>query len=161
MAAYPSAEVVADLASLPRAEEPGVRWTPAEQWHVTLRFLGSVDRDVAAAAFGEIDATVATASVGPRISLLGSHVVVAPVRGLDGLAAVVDRAMAEVGPVPDPRGFAGHVTLARLRNTDQCSLLGRAVSGRWTVSSISLVESRLGAAGTRHAVRATLPLVGA
>src|SRR4051812_28340278 len=49
IAVWPPAELTARVAGLRRPDVPGLRWTSPEQWHVTLRFLGSVaDGDLAA-----------------------------------------------------------------------------------------------------------------
>ncbi len=50
VAVWPPPEVVAVLASLDRPVVDGVRWTTQEQWHVTIRFLGSVESAEAAIA---------------------------------------------------------------------------------------------------------------
>ena len=42
VAAWPPPDVADAIAALPRPVEPGVRYTPREQWHVTLLFLGTV-----------------------------------------------------------------------------------------------------------------------
>src|SRR3954454_9641892 len=42
IAVWPPPEVVARMEALPRPAEDGVRWTTPDQWHVTLRFFGSV-----------------------------------------------------------------------------------------------------------------------
>ena len=56
-------------------------------------------------------------------------VVCVPVAGLDELAAAVPRPTAAIGEPPDPRRFAGHLTLARLRRPGRvrcrwCAVLG-------------------------------------
>ena len=43
VAAWPPADVVEALRGLDRPVVTGMRWTTADQWHVTLRFLGDVD----------------------------------------------------------------------------------------------------------------------
>ena len=46
VAVYPPAEVLADLRSVlapVRAEWPALRWSPEEQWHLTLAFFADVD----------------------------------------------------------------------------------------------------------------------
>ena len=44
------AEVLDQIGASPRVYLPGVRWTTRDQWHVTLRFLGSADVDAVTAA---------------------------------------------------------------------------------------------------------------
>ena len=105
--AAPVPDGVRDLlaARLPRPDEPGVRWVPAHQWHVTLRFVGEVDdTDEAAlvAALDRLDAPAAAARLGPRVSRLGRSVVCLPVSGLDELAEAVRATTAAVGDPTRP-----------------------------------------------------------
>jgi 2'-5' RNA ligase len=43
VAVWPPAGVVETLQALERPDIPRLRWTTPEQWHVTLRFLGSFE----------------------------------------------------------------------------------------------------------------------
>ncbi len=152
--AAPVPDAVRDLlaARLPRPDEPGVRWVPAHQWHVTLRFVGEVDTaDEAAlvAALDRLDASATAARLGPRVSRLGRSVVCLPVSGLDELADAVRATTAEVGEPPD-RPFVGHLTLARLKDRAACGVTGRAVDLGFDVDEVVLVRSTLGPAGAVH-----------
>ena len=152
--AAPVPDGVRDLlaARLPRPDEPGVRWVPAHQWHVTLRFAGEVDdADEAAlvAALDRLDAPAAAARLGPRVSRLGRSVVCLPVSGLDALAEAVRVTTAGVGDPPD-RPFVGHLTLARLRDRAACGVTGTAVDLGFDVDEVVLVRSTLGPAGAVH-----------
>jgi 2'-5' RNA ligase len=158
VAAWPPPEVLDQLAELPRPDEPGVRWTTRDQWHVTLRFLGRADPDEAAAALGGVRAPEATATMGPRIGRLGRAVVVVPVAGLDEVAEAVRGATAEIGEPVDPRPFLGHVTLARVKNRGTCRLTGTAVSAEFPVTEVALVASELHADGARYTTLTTHPL---
>jgi 2'-5' RNA ligase len=143
-------EVRADLAQrLPRPPEPGVRWLPEEQWHVTLRFLGDADEEEARRALGGLRALPATATLGPRVSRLGRDVVCLPVVGLDDLARDVRRATAHVGEPPG-RPFVGHLTLARLRDRNACGITGTSVVLSYPVHEVVLVRSTLGPDGATH-----------
>ena len=141
IAAWPPPAIVDLLEVLPRPDEPGVRWIPPEQWHVTLRFLGSVDRVEADEAMSRVEGRVAEAHIGPEVDRLSESVIVVPVAGLDELAAAVVDATGAVGQPPDPRGFTGHITLARLRPGGACGLVGHRVSAVWPVQEIALVSS--------------------
>ena len=158
VAVGPPPEVVRVLAGLPRPEEPGVRWVPAGQWHVTLRFLGDADATAVAAALGDADLPGATARVGPRVGRFGRAAVVVPVDGLEHLAAAVATATAELGEPPGPRGFTGHLTLGRLRRRGACRLTGTAVRASFPVREVSLVSSALTAAGAEHRVLRRFPV---
>lgn len=168
VAVRPPPEVVATLAALARPERRGLRWTPPEQWHVTLRFFGPVDADqVGAAVRGVAEAAAAeppaSARLGPEVGRFGRRVLHVPVAGLESLAAAVVSRTADVGLPPDPRPFAGHLTLARNRGkASLAGLAGAGVAARWEVDEVAVMASVPQAAGTpnRYEVVATFPLGG-
>ncbi|MDQ3570423.1 MAG: RNA 2',3'-cyclic phosphodiesterase, partial [Actinomycetota bacterium] len=133
VAVWPPPEVVDMLAGLERPEVDGLRWTTAEQWHVTLRFLGDADEVAAREAFRGIrSGGGATAEMGPATGHFGRRVVHAPVAGLEGLAAATVAATGGVGQPPGARPFAGHITLARARRrrgVDLRALAGAPLTG--------------------------------
>jgi RNA 2',3'-cyclic 3'-phosphodiesterase len=152
VAVAPPANVLAMVAGLDRPEVPGVRWTTADQWHVTLRFLGEVeDPGPVAAALDGASLAPATATVGPRVATLGRGVLMVPVAGLDALAGAVISATAGVGRPPEDRPFRGHLTLARARpGASVRGLAGAAVAATFPVDDVRLVRSRLGRGGARY-----------
>jgi 2'-5' RNA ligase len=151
-------DVRSDLAArLPRPSEPGVRWVPTQQWHVTLRFLGEADEDEAVAALERLVAVPATVTLGPVVSRLGRDVVCLPAAGLDDLALAVRHATAEVGEPPG-RPFVGHLTLARLRDRAACGVTGTSVLLSYPVEEVVLVRSTLGEAGPTHEALHTVAL---
>lgn len=164
VAVWPPPEVVEGLASLPRPAVPGVRWTDREQWHVTLRFLGRVDEiDPVDEALAGVGAAPFEATVGPEVGRFGQRVLHVPVDGLAPLAEAVVPATAGLGEPPEDRIFAGHLTLARVRRgarVDLRPLTGSPIDGRWPVTELTLVESRLGGAGARYEVVRRYPLTG-
>jgi 2'-5' RNA ligase len=138
----------------------GARWVTAEHMHVTLRFLGSVaEGDVAGmiAALARIVAPrfeLAFAGVGtfpPRpSSRKPAHVLwagLAPSPALHALKAAVDAAL---GPEPDARPYAPHVTLARLRDVRPAELARfvdanrEVASAPFPIDAFHLYESRDG-----------------
>jgi 2'-5' RNA ligase len=144
VAVWPPADVVAGLADLSRPSRAGVRWTTPDQWHVTLRFFGSVhdpeDGKRALAQLASPGATVATA--GPAVERLGPSILCLPVAGLDELAACVVEATASVGTPPDGRPFRGHITLARAkRGVTVGPLAGETFNAAWPVDEVTLVAS--------------------
>lgn len=165
MAVWPPPAIVEALAALPRPHVAGLRWTTAEQWHVTLRFLGDTDEVAAAAAFRSIAfGREVEASLGPLTGRFGRRVLHVPVHGLEDLAAGTVAATAAVGLPPDARPFAGHITLGRARErrgVDLRAVAGEVVGGRWTVGELTLVASHLGGSRpSRYEVVATVPLLG-
>lgn len=146
VAVWPPPEVVEALRALPRPEVPGLRWTTAAQWHVTLVFLGSTDLEAAAAAFGavELPPGPVQAQVGPETGRFGTRIVHIPVAGLDEVAAAVRASL----PGDDDRPFTGHLTLARARDrVDRSALysvVGVPLSASFPVAEVTLVASTLG-----------------
>jgi 2'-5' RNA ligase len=144
VAVWPPSEVVEGLADLSRPNRSGVRWTTPDQWHVTLRFFGSVndpeDGKRALAQLASPGATVATA--GPAVERLGPSILCLPVAGLDELATRVVGATASVGTPPDDRPFRGHITLARARRgVNLRPFSGVAFHAAWSVDEVTLVAS--------------------
>ena len=142
---------------------PGWAWQDEEQLHLTLRYIGDVDRRQAediAAALGSIHAPavdLALAGVGwfdhgPRGALFAR---VAPIDPLAALHIKLDRAMMRAGLEPERRVFLPHITLARRRSSavDPTGWLERnaaLASGAERVGSMILFESRLGRHGAHY-----------
>lgn len=112
---------------------PGARWVPAENYHLTLRFIGEVPRyqaeeiDLALAAlrvrpFALELAGVGTFAKGGRDTSLWVGVARNP--QLDHLAAKIETALQRTGLEPERRRFVPHVTLARLDNCPVEKLVG-------------------------------------
>lgn len=169
VAVWPPPDVMELLAGLARPPRDGLRWTTAEQWHVTLRFLGEADADevrdllVGLASVAEM----VEARLGPAVGRFGQRVLHVPVRGLEVVAGEVIRRTAAVGRAPEDRPFSGHVTLARVREArggrgrarvDLRPLEGARIEARWAVRDVTLVASRLHPHGARYDVIDRLPL---
>jgi len=160
VAVWPPPRAVAALAALPRPSVPGVRWVPAENLHVTLRFLGDAELDVVAELLQTTPLPAATAALGPAVAMLGRHVVMAPVAGLDGLAATVRQATEDLGE-PAQRRFVGHVTLARCRRDgagrEVCGVPLERTSLTFEVAEVAVVTSETHQDGARYTTRAAVP----
>jgi len=104
---------------------PGARWSPPENLHLTLRFLGETSRAVAE----DVVAELATVTFTPfALTYQGAgvfgdrkraRVLWAGIAASDGLTALqrrVEMAVQAAGCKPEGRKYAPHVTLARLRN---------------------------------------------
>lgn len=141
LAVWPPPAIVERLKTLPRPDEAGVRWVAPAHWHLTLRFLGEADPDVADAALTGLPLPAAQVTLGPVVSRLGRNVVVVPATGLDDLAAAVREATATIGRPPDPRPFAGHLTLARLKHRAACGVAGAPFRASFPATEVALVES--------------------
>lgn len=124
---------------------PGARWQDDEQLHLTLRFIGEVDRHQAedvAAALGHVHApapVVALAGVGSfgqrgRADTLWAGV--APVAPLAHLHARIEQACLLAGLPPERRRYHPHITVARLPRS-----LGAAPEiGQWLVTHAALTS---------------------
>jgi 2'-5' RNA ligase len=162
VAVWPSAQVVEGLQGLDRPAVDGVRWTTADQWHVTARFLGRLaGPDELAVRLRSIPLPAAVATIGPTSESRTPSVLWLPVQGLDVLAAEVTRLTGDIGqPVDHP--FRGHLTLARSQRRAPRGVLRRLApitfSGRWEVAEVTVVASTPGGGGTRYEVVDRVPL---
>lgn len=102
---------------------PGARWVPAENFHLTLRFIGEVQSwqaqeiDDALAAVRGRGFTLTLAGVGTFARAGRAHALWVGVERnerLDHLQTKVETALQRAGLEPERRRFAPHVTLARL-----------------------------------------------
>jgi 2'-5' RNA ligase len=158
VAVWPPEEVVAELTSLRRKDQRGVRFTPPENWHLTLRFLGESDPDVVAAALEGIELAPATVRLGPGVDVVADRALVIPADGLDGLAAAVTARTASIGQAPRKR-FMGHLTLARIKpHAAMPPALGAYLTAEFDVEEIALVRSRLHPDGARYETLDTWPV---
>src|SRR4051812_33804755 len=140
------------------------RWQDDEQLHLTLRFVGEVDRPVAedlADALGRISSErfwVRIRGVG-HFEQRNSGALwagVEPKAPLAALAAKVERACVAVGLEPERRTFHPHITLARWkgrRTREVHSFLERGhslASAPFEVAAFTLFESRLSRHGAHY-----------
>ena len=148
------------------------RWQGDEQLHLTLRWVGEVDSDVAndladalsnvrAPAFDLTVRGVGTFAKKGRAKAIWADI--APCEELAILQRRVERACRAAGLAPETRKFVPHVTLARL-NTSTGPLdhwlaaHGRLSAPEWPVDGFVLYESHLGESGSIYepAMRYTL-----
>ena len=101
----------------------GARWQDDEQLHLTLRFIGEVERPVAediAEALSRIRApapVIALDGVGQFAKAGRANALWVGVHPRDALAALhrkVDQALVHAGLPPERRAYLPHVTVARL-----------------------------------------------
>ena len=148
------------------------RWQDDEQLHLTLRFMGEVDRHVAADlsdALGRIRA----APFQLRISKVGTFdhraagalwAGVEPKAQVATLAAKIERVCQQAGLEPEQRAFHPHITLARWkgrRTIELADFLDRRrslTSEPFDVREFLLVESRLSRHGAHYEETASYSL---
>ncbi len=147
-----------------------LRWQDDKQLHLTLRFIGEVERPVAedlAAALGRVRferLSIALAGVGRfdqrhRGALWAG---VRPKAPLKALATKVERACQSAGLEPERRAFHPHITLARWKCTSNLDafleLHANLTSDPWEVREFILYESRLGRDGAHYEAVSEYPL---
>jgi 2'-5' RNA ligase len=150
----------------------GARWQGEDQLHLTLRFVGEVERPVAN-DLAEALAQVEAAPFGLQIAGTGHferkgrpHAVwarVLPSAGLDLLHGRVERACQAAGLPRETRRFVPHVTLARLSGgagpiAPWLADTGTLTVPRWSVDSFTLYESHLNKGGSIYQPVVDYPL---
>jgi len=142
----------------------GARWQRDDQLHLTLRFIGEVDRhratDIAAALDSVRVEPLALALAGPgsfdrrgRIDAL--WVGVSPAEGVAALAQRINQALLRVGIPAEERAFVPHITVARLpRGAGSISgFPARPLPATvFRISGFALWQSALGSDGADYEV---------
>jgi 2'-5' RNA ligase len=157
-------EYIRDLLIDAMDDSADFRWQDDEQLHITLRFVGEVDRPVGddlADALGQIRSRgfeLRISSVG-RFEQRSSGALwagVEPKEPLAALAAKVERVCQQVGLEPERRTFHPHITLARWkgrRTREVAAFLERTrglASEPFEVGEFILFESRLSKHGAHY-----------
>jgi 2'-5' RNA ligase len=165
--------VAGDLAGL-RGGLPGARWIDAENYHITLRFIGDID-DAMANDVGHMLASIRRPPVTVSLEELGSfggdkpRAIVVRARtnpGLAELQAEQERLLRRIGAPPEPRKFVPHVTLARLRGASSSAVAGYLGARgyfpplRFEATRFVLYSSRDSVGGGPYVVEAAYPLRG-
>jgi 2'-5' RNA ligase len=153
----------------------GAIWRPRENLHITLRFFGDTAEPIA----DELDLAlqeIAARTPPFALRLKGAGVFgkeephtlwlgVDPGRPLALLAAECERAARRAGLKPEPRKYAPHLTLGRLRSVDRAQLirfeqrLGLFETDQWLVDRVRLYSSQVRrTAPSSYAVEAEYPL---
>jgi 2'-5' RNA ligase len=168
-------EIPSDLAmdlSMLRGGLSGARWIDAENYHLTLRFIGDIDDSTAwdiHSILEKIRQPPFTVTIEGLSSFGGSkpRALVAKAKAaapLLELQAQQERLMRRIGIAPEPRKFTPHVTLARLRATscagvaEYLSARGYFLSRRFEARRFVLFSSRASTGGGPYVVEAAYPL---
>jgi 2'-5' RNA ligase len=153
-------------------DSPALRWVGDEQLHLTLRFVGEVERPVADDIAVELqklrspafDLRVAGVGKFERRSGGALWARVEPKEKVAALAGKVERALQQVGLEPEHRAFSPHITLARWnrRNAEAVEDFLRRNSNLRTepflVDRFILFESTLSRHGVHYEEVAFFPL---
>ncbi|UZK65839.1 RNA 2',3'-cyclic phosphodiesterase [Sphingomonas sp. M1-B02] len=151
---------------------PGARWQSDEQLHITLRFIGEVERPLAediAIALGNVrfpPLEVALAGVGQFDSRGRPNALWAGVRPHEALAGLhhkIDQALVRCGLPPEGRAYLPHITLARMNAAAAATsgfLEAQAglASALFALDHFLLFESHLGREGATYDAVERYPL---
>lgn len=151
----------------------GARWQDEDQLHLTLRFIGEVDRHQA----GDVQAALGGIHhPGFEVSLNGIGTFdrrgrpetiwagVEPQDPLKMLHKKVDQALLRVGVEPEQRAYLPHITLARLKRSSRSvrgliEEAGGLRSEPFRVDHFALFESRLTTERAVYTILEHYPLV--
>ena len=167
-------EPIIDLLIDAMDDSPEFRWQDEDQLHLTLRFIGEVDRPVANDLAGALQAIRAPA-LELRIHGIGRFeqrnsgalwAGVEPKAPLAALAAKIERACQSVDLEPERRAFHPHITLARWKGRrtrkvhDFLERKRGLASEPFEIDSFILFESRLSRHGAHYEAVAAYGLQG-
>ncbi|MCI0735431.1 MAG: RNA 2',3'-cyclic phosphodiesterase [Beijerinckiaceae bacterium] len=168
-------EIPSDLAmdlSMLRGGLSGARWIDAENYHLTLRFIGDINESTAR----EVHSTLETIRFSPftvtieGLSSFGGakpRALIAKAKSAPALVELQgqhERLMRRIGIAPDPRKFIPHVTLARLRAAscaavaEYLSATGFFFARQFEAKRFVLFSSRASTGGGPYIVEAAYPL---
>jgi len=149
----------------------GARWITADNYHITLRFIGDIDDGTAHdiyAILGRITRTTIPLTI-EGISVFGGDrpralvAKIAPSSALIELQSEHERLMRRIGLPPEPRKYTPHITLARLRDTSPfelanfLSVIGHVPSMRFVVDAFNVYSSRSSTGGGQYVTEAIYP----
>jgi RNA 2',3'-cyclic 3'-phosphodiesterase len=175
--------------SLQKAQQPlrtamrdsTIRWTPRDQFHLTLKFLGDVEPDraeslaealkLACRGFAPLDLVAEGVGFFPERGF--PRVVWAGLRDaedrLPSVQKAVETAVREFTAEEPERRFSGHVTLGRIKTikrpqadalASSAAEMKTRVFGKWTAGEVELIRSELLPSGARYSSLAVAPLSG-
>lgn len=161
---------LAEIQAVFRRLKLDVKWVETENFHLTLRFLGSVDASVveplSAAVSKRIAGTphfdLAFGGVGVFPSVRKPRVLWVGLRDHEPVAVLhrqVEEAVVSLGFPCEEKAFSPHVTIGRFRSAEDSAGLERKIAevnarhtGGSTVTGVDLVSSRLTPSGPVYSV---------
>ena len=170
-------EIPADVGfalSLKRGGLMGARWIDAENYHITLRFIGDVDNQTADDVADSLDRLSNSLRFTVRLTHLGTFggdkpraldAGVEPSEALTRLQAAQERVLQMAGLAPEGRKFVPHVTLARLRGGGAGDVArfmaeaGRFEPLSFAVGRFVLFSSKDSVGGGPYVIEQSYPLV--
>jgi 2'-5' RNA ligase len=167
---------LADVISELRKSRADVKWVPAGNIHLTLKFLGSTDEALIPAIRESLSKKLShykpfyikIADIGCFPSEKRPRVIWIGMEGADVLKAIqkdVDAEISKFGFAPDDRPFSPHLTIGRVRSTKNITELIEGFAefkgvdfGEIEISSIHVMKSDLKPAGAEYSSLAEIPL---
>jgi RNA 2',3'-cyclic 3'-phosphodiesterase len=159
-----------------------LRWVPSQNFHVTLKFIGSVPDEKLQAITEALRSVSIVQEVqfcirgltwyfNPKTSVM-LWASVEDSKPLTALAAAVDQRLASMGIAPENRSFAPHFTLARGNSRNLTAGISIALSelaekykkhdfGSVTAKEFHLIESKTLPTGPVYSKIQSFPFVGA
>ena len=143
------------------AAAPDFRWTPAANLHLTVRFIGTVERSVVDGIAGRLDelglpafdlepGELGTFKRGRLVRVVWLQLRAGGQQARD-LAGQVEAECVRAGLAPEARPFQPHLTLARARPRDGSTLPALpsipTELAPWRAEELVLYRSHLGRAG--------------
>ena len=166
-------DAVAAAVAPARSVRVGLRWEQRERYHLTLQFLGPVQKlapvvDGLASVLGDQTAfsfQLGGAGAFPKAGRARVVWIGAAAGGSDlvGLADAVASGLGPVGYEPDRKEFHPHLTLARLKVPDNvaevlAAIGPEAVGDPFTVDEVVFYQSQLSSQGPTYTVLERFPL---
>lgn len=156
---------------LGRLAIPG-RVAPQENWHITTRFLGKVDRVTYERFLSALEQDLTVGSFHIGLGCLGAFpraekatvVWVGVSQGvieLSTLNRIAEEASVSAGLAPEERPFHAHLTLSRVRPPENASALGGiGLDVGWFCDQLEVLRSGPGRGGARYEALETFDLSG-
>ena len=156
-----------------------LRWTPAENIHVTLHFLGELPATEAATVRERLGTQLAESPFEITLGAIGSFPPTGPCRVLwldlvDGNAALLrvhaelGRRLADAGVPLESRPLSPHLTIARVPDRERARVthlrdrlreMPSAPPIRWTAEAVVLYRSELSGPAPRYEPLQTMALI--
>jgi 2'-5' RNA ligase len=167
----PQREELGHFITASAALTPSFRWTPISNLHLTVRFIGSIEREAVeriASRIGELPLGGFELELGDIGTFKRGRLVRVVWLGLrsgadaaTALSAQVEAECRSAGLVADERPFQAHVTLARARQRNGSELAPLPPvphAGPWLATELVLYSSHLSRTGAVYEAIRKLPL---
>ena len=168
---------IQELMDVLKPASSGIRWTRADGFHLTLKFIGEIAAEQVEAV--KINLASVPTSSPIRIAIGGAgyfpnerspRVIWLGIEGgqeLAALAAQMEESLYRLGIAKEKRLFSPHLTLGRLRSPHKITAIQELLRrreplefGSFVAQEFSLYESRLSPEGSQYLKIARFPIAG-